>query len=257
MTKISAHREWSRAFWTTSLDDLPIDVLHAFIAEVGKLNHIFWQRQDGEDGVAKQAVVCFHYLILLSDKCGIALEECVFRKLDKNRKKYPKELCKGKADKYTAYTSRIASSSLPDEDVHTEECVKRPKIDQSCADNLPTAGVSESLQETGDGKDSIDCLIELRDVLREFANERDWNQYHAPRNLLLALTGEVGEVAEIFQWKGYDNVKCGLPGFSEKDKLAVENECSDCLTYLVRFSDKSGFDLSEALLDWQVSVAKA
>ena len=41
----------------------------------------------------------------------------------------------------------------------------------------------------------------LEAVLAEFARARDWDQYHTPRNLLLALTGEVGELAEIFQWQ--------------------------------------------------------
>ncbi len=42
-------------------------------------------------------------------------------------------------------------------------------------------------------------LVDVRDALRAFAAARDWDQYHTPRNLLLALTGEVGELAELFQ----------------------------------------------------------
>ena len=42
-------------------------------------------------------------------------------------------------------------------------------------------------------------LVDVRDALRDFAAARDWDQYHTPRNLLLALTGEVGELAELFQ----------------------------------------------------------
>lgn len=53
-------------------------------------------------------------------------------------------------------------------------------------------------------------LESLRSALLEFANERDWNQYHTPRNLALALVGEVGELCEIFQWAG--EVPTGLPG---------------------------------------------
>lgn len=45
-------------------------------------------------------------------------------------------------------------------------------------------------------------LGQLRDTMRQFVAERDWEQFHTPRNLLLALVGEVGELAEIYQWAG-------------------------------------------------------
>ena len=52
-------------------------------------------------------------------------------------------------------------------------------------------------------------LEEASERLKGFVAEREWTQFHTPRNLALALVGEVGEVAEIFQWKG--EVKSGLP----------------------------------------------
>jgi dCTP diphosphatase len=55
-------------------------------------------------------------------------------------------------------------------------------------------------------------LVEARETLRAFVKERDWQQFHTPRNLVMALVGEVGEVAEIFQWKG--EVEAGLPSFT-------------------------------------------
>lgn len=48
--------------------------------------------------------------------------------------------------------------------------------------------------------------------MRGFVDEREWHQFHTPRNLLLALVGEVGEISEIFQWKG--EVTKGVPEFS-------------------------------------------
>ena len=56
-------------------------------------------------------------------------------------------------------------------------------------------------------------------------------QYHKPRNLLMALVGEVGELAEIFQWKG--ECQPGLPEFSLAEKVNVAEEISDVLLYLV------------------------
>ncbi|GMH25821.1 hypothetical protein Nepgr_027664 [Nepenthes gracilis] len=95
------------------------------------------------------------------------------------------------------------------------------------------------------GGDSV-TLDLLRQKMAEFAKERDWGPYHTPRNLLLALVGEVGELSEIFQWKG--EVGRGLPGWSEKEKVHLGEELSDVLLYLVQLSDSCGIDLSSAAL---------
>ncbi|KAJ8449695.1 hypothetical protein Cgig2_001351 [Carnegiea gigantea] len=89
-------------------------------------------------------------------------------------------------------------------------------------------------------------LDDLKAKMAEFAKERDWDQFHTPRNLLLALVGEVGELSEIFQWKG--EVPRGLPGWGEEEKQHLGEELSDVLLYLVRLSDICGVDLSKAAL---------
>ena len=78
-------------------------------------------------------------------------------------------------------------------------------------------------------------LEKLRSKVAAFADERDWNQFHTPRNLLLALVGEVGELSEIFQWRG--EVEPGLNSWKEEDKIHLGEELSDVLVYLVRLSD--------------------
>ncbi|KAK4341498.1 hypothetical protein RND71_039999 [Anisodus tanguticus] len=82
--------------------------------------------------------------------------------------------------------------------------------------------------------------------MADFVEERDWDQFHTPRNLLLALVGEVGELSEIFQWKG--EVPRGLPDWEEKEKQHLGEELSDVLLYLVRLSDICGIDLGKAAL---------
>ncbi|CAN4120882.1 unnamed protein product [Withania somnifera] len=82
--------------------------------------------------------------------------------------------------------------------------------------------------------------------MADFAKERDWGQFHTPRNLLLAMVGEVGELSEIFQWKG--EVPSGLPDWEEKEKQHLGEELSDVLLYLVRLSDICGIDLGNAAL---------
>ncbi|KAF8401938.1 hypothetical protein HHK36_012889 [Tetracentron sinense] len=87
-------------------------------------------------------------------------------------------------------------------------------------------------------------LKDLSKKLEEFAKARDWEQYHSPRNLLLAMVGEVGELAEIFQWRG--EVTRGLPDWKESDKEHLGEELSDVLLYLIRLADICDIDLGDA-----------
>ncbi|KVI08235.1 dCTP pyrophosphatase 1-like [Cynara cardunculus var. scolymus] len=89
-------------------------------------------------------------------------------------------------------------------------------------------------------------LLELKKKMADFAKERDWDRFHSPRNLLLALVGEVGELSEIFQWKG--EVARGLPDWEDEEKQHLGEELSDVLLYLVRLSDICGVDLGKAAL---------
>ena len=86
----------------------------------------------------------------------------------------------------------------------------------------------------------------MRDELRSFAAQREWDQFHTPRNLVLALTGEVGELAECFQWKGDAGCSEGLPEWPESKRSHLGEELSDVLLYLVRLADKCGIDLPAA-----------
>ena len=85
-------------------------------------------------------------------------------------------------------------------------------------------------------------LNELKQRLREFAEVRDWNQFHSPKNLSMALSAEVAEIVEHFQWLTEEQSKT-LP----QDKLAeVETELADTLIYLIRLADKLDIDLLKA-----------
>ena len=97
----------------------------------------------------------------------------------------------------------------------------------------------------GDAAEEALTLATIRDRQAAFARKRDWDQFHTPRNVLLALVGEVGELAEIFQWKG--DVARGLPAFTDAEKVHVGEELSDVLVYLVRLADVCGVDLDAAV----------
>ena len=85
----------------------------------------------------------------------------------------------------------------------------------------------------------------LEAALQTFADERDWQQYHSPKNLAMALTGEVGELVELFQWLTEEQSK--LVAQDPKTARAVRNELADVLLYLVRLSSVLGVDLNEAV----------
>ena len=87
-----------------------------------------------------------------------------------------------------------------------------------------------------------DPLIALRDALRTFAAERDWDQFHSPRNLAAALAVEAAELLEPFQWLTDEQSR----ELSADARLAVEQEMADVLLYLVRLADKLGVDLEQA-----------
>ncbi|RRT48840.1 hypothetical protein B296_00013379 [Ensete ventricosum] len=120
--------------------------------------------------------------------------------------------------------------------------------------SISSSTLSEKVME-GEKQEAIEkevakvpdvSLKELSRKLEEFALERDWMQFHSPRNLLLAVVGEVGELAEIFMWRG--EVAKGLPNWEESDKEHLGEELSDVLLYLIRLSDICGVDLGEAAL---------
>ena len=85
-------------------------------------------------------------------------------------------------------------------------------------------------------------LTQLRDALREFAAERDWDQFHSPKNLASALSVEAAELLECFQWLTEEQSRNLNP-----EQLAVaREELADVLNYLVRLADKLDVNLVEA-----------
>ncbi len=85
-------------------------------------------------------------------------------------------------------------------------------------------------------------LRHLRERIKAFAEERDWDQFHNPKNLAMALAGEAGELLEHFQWLTFDEA-ANLPP-ATRDAVALE--CADVLLFLVRLADKLDIDLAAA-----------
>jgi NTP pyrophosphatase (non-canonical NTP hydrolase) len=89
-------------------------------------------------------------------------------------------------------------------------------------------------------------ILELTEALRSFATEREWERYHTPKNLIMALTGELGELAEIFQWLEPD--ECATAMADSATRKHVEEELADVFGYLLRLADVLGVSLSDALV---------
>jgi NTP pyrophosphatase (non-canonical NTP hydrolase) len=84
-----------------------------------------------------------------------------------------------------------------------------------------------------------DLFQELRDTLRKFAADRDWEQFHSPKNLAMALSVEAGELLEQFQWKSESESKNLRP----EELALVRQEAADVLLYLIRLADRLDIDL--------------
>ncbi len=85
---------------------------------------------------------------------------------------------------------------------------------------------------------------QIQRAQREFAAERDWDQFHLPKNLAMALAAEAGELLEVFQWMT-EKEALGVADDPVK-RTAVEHELSDILYYLFRLADKLDIDLDKA-----------
>jgi len=88
-------------------------------------------------------------------------------------------------------------------------------------------------------------LLILREKLRAFAEARDWDQFHSPKNLSMALMVEVAELMEHFQWLTEEQTA----NLDAEKKVVIAEELADILLYLVRISDKLDVNLNEAALN--------
>src|SRR6202035_3243713 len=100
---------------------------------------------------------------------------------------------------------------------------------------------------------SPDLLQDLRNALRQFATDRDWDQYHSPKNLAIALNVEAAELLEHFQWLS-DAQSAGIPPAT---RAKVREELADVFLYLIRLADKLEVDLITAAAEKiQINAAK-
>jgi HAD superfamily hydrolase (TIGR01509 family) len=153
-------------------------------------------------------------ILRTAKSCQVDLGDACISKIEINKMKYPANLCRGKAGKYTAYTAATG-------------------IDKKTWQNSQgTAVMSKNIS-----------FEEVRDDVRDFVAARDWEKFHTPRNICLALIGELGELAELFQWKGdvQDPVFVGLSTFTSEESDKVKQELADVAVYAIRLGDLLGY----------------
>lgn len=95
--------------------------------------------------------------------------------------------------------------------------------------------------------DKETTIAELKELVAKFRDERDWNQFHNPKDLAVSINIEAGELLELFQWKNADEVEADL---RDPDRLRyLREEVADIVVYCLNMSDTVGFDLAEAIVE--------
>ncbi|MFA6065632.1 MAG: nucleotide pyrophosphohydrolase [Candidatus Babeliaceae bacterium] len=92
-------------------------------------------------------------------------------------------------------------------------------------------------------QDAVATLEQLKKIAHEFADEREWHQFHTPKNLSMCLSAEAAELMELFLWV---ESKDSLAQVEDK-KEAVEHELADVFLILLLFCNRTGIDLAAAL----------
>src|SRR5450830_2144322 len=88
-------------------------------------------------------------------------------------------------------------------------------------------------------------LIELQSLITDFTKTRNWEEFHTPKNLAMAIAGEAGELAAEFQWLTPD--ESAQNSLLAKKRLAIEMEMADVAIYLLRLADVLSIDLNSAV----------
>lgn len=91
--------------------------------------------------------------------------------------------------------------------------------------------------------DKTTTLFELKELLEKFVTERDWVKFHTPKNLIMALSVEVAELMEKFQWVSEEKT----PEIIQKNRQAIEDEVADVMSYLVRFATVCNINIAQAV----------
>lgn len=158
-------------------------------------------------------------LLRLAEFLHMDLGRAMVEKIALNARKYPAELARARAGKYTAYSGHTGITKTEGQTTETGGCARRPPWS------------------------TVVSVKGLQSRLQAFAAERCWEQYHTPRNILLALLGEVGELAETVLELPAAVVAASPSRWDPKRRDSLAQELADVTIYLLRFSVRVGSGL--------------
>jgi NTP pyrophosphatase (non-canonical NTP hydrolase) len=92
--------------------------------------------------------------------------------------------------------------------------------------------------------DTATTLQNLKDLVEQFTKERDWQKFHTPKNVSMALAGEVTELMEFFWCENNESFKV-----TERNLEKIKHEVADIACYLLIFCNRTGIDLSQAITE--------
>lgn len=93
--------------------------------------------------------------------------------------------------------------------------------------------------------DKNTTLADIKEMVTEFADQRDWHQFHTPKNLVMALASEVGELSDIFRWETGDQSK--QTAIDPQTSQAVASELADVMMFAVEFASVCEIDIASAI----------
>ena len=182
----------------------------------------FWlQPSSSRDEIHQAIANIFQSILAFAHVADINLESAILKKMELNARKYPVELCRGKSGKYTTYSNETGITTN-----------NQSMLDISVGSDASSNGADVAhLKETPRS-------LQLK--IRQFALDRHWNKYHSPRNIVLAMMGECGELAELFQWLG--DIQDNEIFKSIEDRDHCEQEIADVSIYCLRLADVTGIE---------------
>ena len=102
--------------------------------------------------------------------------------------------------------------------------------------------------------DSNTTIIELKKIVEDFVNERDWSQFHNPKNLSMALAIEAGELMDIFKWNSTQ--ECDDMMSEKNTKQDATDELADIMIYALAFSNRNNINISSAIEEKMIKNRK-
>jgi len=191
-------------------------------------------RKNAEEIGRPMATLLLGLLYACNAVCGMNLRTCILKKIELNGRKYPVELCKGKSGKYTKYSNQTGITKT-----EGQSTIEINENDGNSSSSTVSTASTDSDQDDTPSATNSQTVEGVTSLIAKFATDRNWAKYHTPRNIALALMGELGELAELFQWKGdEDDVPLDDDNhWTEEERDYVGQEFADVSIYLLRLAN--------------------